>query len=61
MRIRHVVEKEDGRLVFQGELSGQELGFVVETGLNALYAHGALPFLMKDKKDQLVETPEQIQ
>ncbi|MDE3023090.1 MAG: hypothetical protein KGI54_14790 [Pseudomonadota bacterium] len=61
MQIKHIVEKDGGQLVFQGELTGQELAFVVETGLNTLYANGALPFLMKDKKNQVMEGPESIQ
>lgn len=45
MKVNHVVEKPDGSVVFQGVLEGQELGFVIEMGLESIIAAGAAPFL----------------
>jgi len=45
MKIRHLVEKEDGTVVFQGELEGQELAFVIEVGMETLIQTGAIPFV----------------
>jgi hypothetical protein len=44
MRVMKLVEKDDGAVIFQGELKGQELAFVVEIGLEALIRADALPF-----------------
>lgn len=44
MLIKHVVEKEDGSLVFQGVLEGNELAFVIEMGMDAIIRAGAIPF-----------------
>lgn len=58
MNIKHVVEKEDGSVVFQGSLTGPELAFVIETGLNVLIAENAIPFLMeKDDIDAVLLPP----
>ena len=43
MKVSQVVENADGSLSYNGNLSGDELGFVVELGLNILLARGALP------------------
>lgn len=45
MLIKHMTEKPDGSVVFQGILEGKELQFVVETGLNTLIEMGHVPFL----------------
>jgi hypothetical protein len=44
MKIRHVHEKPDGSVVFQGVLEGPELAFVIEMGLDALIEAGVVPF-----------------
>ncbi len=44
MKINQIVEKDDGSATFQGNLSGPELAFVVELGINTLMEAGALPF-----------------
>lgn len=45
MKVRHVVEKEDGSVVFQGILEARELAFVLETGLDYLIEQGHIPFV----------------
>jgi hypothetical protein len=45
VKINHSVELEDGSYQFQGEITGKELEFIVEYGMNNLMAQGALPFL----------------
>lgn len=45
MRINHIVEREDGSVVFQGVLEGQELAFVVATGLDTIIESGGIPFV----------------
>ena len=44
MRINQVVETEDGAVTFQGNLTGPELAFVLEVGINVLVQRGAIPF-----------------
>ncbi len=44
MLIKHVLEKEDGSIVFQGVLVGNELAFVIEMGMDAIIKAGAIPF-----------------
>lgn len=57
MEIKHIVEREDGTAVFQGVLTGKELAFVVEVGLNQLIAEGAIPFLMESEETEAVVQP----
>lgn len=45
MIIKHIVEKSDGSVVFQGVLEGKELAFVIETGLDTLIEAGHIPFV----------------
>jgi hypothetical protein len=63
MKVRHVVEKPDGSIVFQGVLEGPELAFVIEMGLEAVIAAGASPFVSTEHYglDQLHEVPDQEQ
>lgn len=44
MKISQIVEREDGSATFQGNITGPELAFVVELGINTLMEAGALPF-----------------
>lgn len=44
MKVMKLVEKDGGSVIFQGELKGQELAFVIEIGLEALIRADALPF-----------------
>lgn len=46
----------DGSYTYQGVLTGKELEFVVEVGINQLMMTGALPFLpdTSDKMNDLV-------
>jgi hypothetical protein len=50
MKINHSVELPDGSYQFQGEITGKELEFIVEYGMNNLMAQGALPFLSEDSE-----------
>jgi hypothetical protein len=63
MRINHTVEKPDGSVVFQGVLEGQELGFVIEMGLEAIIAAGGIPFVStKDREvHDLYQVPDMEQ
>jgi hypothetical protein len=63
MKIKNIVEKEDGSVVFQGTLVGPELAFVVEYGLNRLLVEGALPFVTKTSTTaaSLMDLPESTQ
>ena len=63
MNIKHVIEKEDGSVVFQGTLEGQELAFVLEMGLETLIRAGAIPFSSTDKHDlmDIHDLPEGMQ
>jgi len=45
MKIRQGVETPEGSFVFQGEISGAELNFLVEIGINELAKRGALPYV----------------
>lgn len=45
MIIKHILEKPDGSVVFQGVLEGKELMFVIETGLDYLIEQGHVPFV----------------
>jgi hypothetical protein len=45
MFIKHLVEKPDGSVVFQGTLAGNELAFVIATGLDTIIEAGGVPFL----------------
>lgn len=55
MKIKHVVETDKGELVFQGNISGPELAFIVEVGINTLAQNGALPFLTdKENMENLI-------
>lgn len=48
MELNHGVELEDGSYKFQGTLSGPELKFVVEFGINQLLMNGAFPFVHEE-------------
>lgn len=51
MNINHVVETEQGTVKFQGTVTGPELAFIVETGINTLIELGAIPFASKKGKN----------
>jgi hypothetical protein len=63
VRVNKVVEKEDGSVVFQGILEGQELAFVIEIGLEALIRADALPFSSTEKHPlaEIHDIPDEIQ
>jgi hypothetical protein len=45
LHIKHVTEKDNGSVVFQGVLEGKELAFVIEMGMEAIIQAGAVPFV----------------
>jgi hypothetical protein len=47
MQVNKTVELEDGKVLFEGELTQQEADLVVKIGLSVLLQNGALPFLTK--------------
>jgi hypothetical protein len=51
MLIKHILEKEDGSIVFQGVLEGTELAFVIEMGMDAIIRAGAIPFASTEKHE----------
>lgn len=63
MQVKHVVEREDGSVVFQGVLEGQELAFVIEMGLEALIQANAIPFIGLDRVNplEISEAPDMEQ
>jgi hypothetical protein len=63
MLIKHVIEKPDGSIVFQGVLSGNELAFVIEMGMDAIIEAGAVPFASTENHlaIDVHEGPEEMQ
>jgi hypothetical protein len=63
MHVKHAVEREDGTVVFQGVLEGQELAFVIEMGLEAVIRAGISPFISTTDRQMhdIHESPEQEQ
>jgi hypothetical protein len=63
MFVKHVVEKEDGTVIFQGVLEGNELSFVIEMGMDAIIKAGAVPFASTENHDihDIHQSPEQEQ
>ena len=48
IKVNNTIENEDGsKVTFQGELSGTELAYVLQTGLNFLMYAGLLPAVVK--------------
>lgn len=54
MKIRSVIETEDGDVEFRGTLNPQEIKLVFSAGLNTIYKLGALPFV-KDSHKIVIE------
>lgn len=53
IKINKTIETEEGTIQFEGELSQEEVNFVIETGLNALLQAGALPFTYAEDPAQI--------
>lgn len=52
MEIRKTIKTPQGTVMFEGELSQEELDFVITVGLNELFQNGALPFHhLSEEKD----------
>jgi len=53
IKINNTIENEDGtKVIFEGELSGPELSYVVQTGLNVLMYANLLPNVITKPKDE---------
>lgn len=50
MYVKNSVKTSEGTILFEGELSPEEFDLVLETGLNALFEAGALPFQTIDEE-----------
>lgn len=63
MKVKKVVEREDGSVVFQGTLEGPELAFVIETGIDAIFQQATSPFMSLGKHDlcDIMEQPDEDQ
>lgn len=61
MHIRKTIERVDGAVTFEGELSEAELDLVLGIGLNYLLAQGALPMKKVSVLADAHEMPEGIQ
>jgi hypothetical protein len=63
MFVKHIFEKEDGSVVFQGVLEGNELAFVIEMGMDAIIKAGAVPFASTENHSlhDIHTSPEQEQ
>lgn len=62
MEINKVIETKDGPAEISLTLSDEELQFVIEVGLNVLYAHGSIPFVSGDTEAiSLMKAPKQAQ
>lgn len=59
MKINKVVETDEGKLHFEGELSPEETDLVIECGLNYLVREGALPLLIN--KENLMPSSGELQ
>jgi hypothetical protein len=63
MLVNKSIETPQGTVVFEGELSEQELDFVLKVGLNFLMQAGAIPMTLKASKspDPTNEGPDTLQ
>jgi hypothetical protein len=53
IKINNTIENQDGtKVIFEGELSGPELAYVVQTGLNVLMYANLLPNVITKPKDE---------
>jgi hypothetical protein len=53
IKINQTIETEEGAYKIEGELSKEEVTFVIEAGLNFLLQAGALPFAKVDDPFQV--------
>lgn len=51
MKINKTIETEGGTLVFSGELTDDEVDFVIEMGLVYMIEHDMLPFMGLSEQD----------
>lgn len=56
MKIDKAINTPEGTVQFQGELTADEVNFMVDWFLNTMLAHGALPFasVMQDNAHKFV-------
>lgn len=49
MRLKSVIETPEGNVQFEGELSNEQVQFLLEVGLNVVLANGATPFATENE------------
>jgi hypothetical protein len=52
IKVNQAIQTEQGTVTFNGELSQEELDYVLSAGLNYLLQSGALPFQILDEEDE---------
>ena len=52
MHVNKTIERADGSITFEGDLSQDEVDLVITYGLNYLLQRGALPFQVVSQKDK---------
>ncbi len=58
MQIDSTIETSDGKVQFRGLLEGQELDYVIQTGLQTLMYNGLLPIAKKSVDLHVPENTE---
>jgi hypothetical protein len=53
MHVSKSIETAQGSVTFEGELSAEELDFVLKIGLNSLLKMGAIPFTTVQKESEI--------
>ena len=63
MKVKKVIEREEGTYGVDTEFSEDEINSIIEIGLNVLLAHGALPFqpAEDEEEDFIVVAPSQLE
>ena len=63
MKVKKSLETPDGTVVFEGEISPDELDLILSVGLNYLLQQGAIPLKVLDTKDvsRLAEGSKELQ
>ena len=61
MKIKQIVETDEGNFTFEGDLGPAEHAFIVEAGITWLIRQGIIPFKMNNKVEDMARyvKPEQ--
>ena len=57
MKLQTVIETENGDVQFSGELTNEQVKFLLEVGLNIVMANGAVPFMTQNEYEDVVAHP----